>query len=80
MSRDAYDSTLNLKRDTSKPLVATELPDIPGNQVYDYTSENMYFVPTTQPKTPKEGMVYYDKVTRKLKVYNGYIFEEVSST
>lgn len=78
--RNIFDNNLNLKR-KEKPITdISELPDIPGDKIYDYNSESMRFIPTTPPKTPKEGMVYYDKVTRKLKVYNGYEFEEVSST
>jgi hypothetical protein len=75
--RDSFDN--NLERKKTKPIAERELPEIPGYKIIDYTADNMYFVPTIQPKTPKEGMMYYDKTDKKMKIYTGEGFEEITS-
>lgn len=45
-----------------------------------FKSDPMVLNPSAEPGAPEEGQFYYDSTAKKLKVYNGTAWEEVTSS
>lgn len=53
--------------------------DIPGDKIFGYTSTKFVFIPTTPNANPTEGEFYYDKESKKLRIWNGTAYETITS-
>ena len=66
------------------PLTEGEIdrifPEIPGEKISNYKSNRFSFLPTNPSANPKEGEVYYDTEDKKLKIFNGASYEEITSS
>ena len=56
------------------------IPEIQGEKVVNYKGDFFDFSPSSSQTEPKEGNVYYDKDTKKLRIFTGSSYETVTST
>lgn len=53
---------------------------IESDRLIEYKSNRFFCIPTVPNPNPKEGEVYYDKEDKKLKIFTGSEYEEVTSS
>lgn len=52
---------------------------IESDRLVEYKSDRFFLIPTQPNPNPREGEIYYDKDDRKLKIFTGSEYEEITS-
>ena len=55
------------------------IPELDGSKIINSNSNKYTFNPSQAPTNPKEGDTYYDKTLKKLNIWTGGNWEEISS-
>ena len=79
-----YDQFLSRTEENDLPTYTQNQADftvqeLSGESIVDPQGDSYLFNPVKQLSSPKEGEVYFDTTTKKLRIFTGVSFETITS-